>query len=242
MYLALTSLSTDPDVKPVLDDIAEAIEVQLFQHYGPFWQANGMQVRTVLDPTTLPPDASAIVVFDNPDQAGTLGWHSVSPDGLAYGRAFWQIIKESGGSLYGGANSLSVTLSHECLEAIGNPYVNFWADVDDDTQEAMELCDRVEADAYIIKVGEDKPKDIYVSNFLGPRAFRSGPGPYDWMRLLKSPWELRPGGYAIRRQGKKVTNLWGQAYPEERKPLKMVAGSRLQKRIAAIGGYQGDNA
>jgi hypothetical protein len=233
MYIALTSLSSDPAIRQLLPSLAEALEVQLYQHYSHFWQSSGMHVKAVADPNQIPSDASPLVVFDNADQPGALGWHSVTPEGLGYGRAFWKVIQSSGGTLHSGPNSLSVTLSHEALEMVGNPYVNMWADVvDDETQEAVELCDRVEADSYPIRVSSGL--DIHVSNFLGPRAFRPGPGPYDWMRLLTHPFEIRPGGYAIRRKGNKVTNVWGHAYPEVRKMLKRVDGSRTMKRLAAI--------
>lgn len=238
MFIALTSLSKDPAVKQVLPAIAEALETQLYQHFAPFWQASGMHVRAVLDPNQLPADSSPLVVFDSPDQDGALGWHSVTGEGLGFGRAFWGVIRESGGTLHSGPNSLSVTLSHEALEMVGNPYVNFWADVvDEETQEAVELCDRVQSDSYIIPALN---LDIHVSNFLGPRAFRPGPGPYDWMRLLTQPFELRPGGYAIRRRGKETFNVWGPSFPEHMKALKALPGSRMQKRIEAIHLAQGE--
>jgi hypothetical protein len=237
MFIALTSVSTDPAVKLALPAIAEALEAQLYQHYAPFWQASGMHVRAVLDPNKLPVDSSPLVVFDSPTEEA-LGWHSVTNEGLGYGRAFWGVIRGAGGTLHSGPNSLSVTLSHEALEMVGNPYVNMWADViDEDTQEAVELCDRVQADSYVIPA---KGLDIHVSNFLGPRAFRAGSGPYDWMRLLTHPFELRPGGYAIRRKGKEAFNVWGHAYPEHLKPLKALPGSRMQKRIEAIHIAQGE--
>lgn len=230
MFIALASVSKDHAIsRPVLDDIALALETQLYQHYAPFWQSAGMNVRVVdaEDPILGQQDASPLVIYDVPDQPNALGYHSLQARAQVYGKAFWDVIRGSGGTLTTGQNSLSATLSHEVLEMVGNPYVNFWADVSDEIQEAVELCDRVEADVYNIN-------GVDVSNFLGPRAFRDGPGPYDWMGLLASPFELRPGGYAIRRNGGKVFNVWGSAYPEHRKMLKTAADSRFAKRQALV--------
>lgn len=229
MFIALASVSTDPVVKLVLPRIAEALEKQLYQHYAPFWQSAGMSVRVVEanDPLLGQQDACPLIVYDAADQPGALGYHSLQAQAQVYGKCFWQVICSSGGTLIDGPNSLSVTLSHEVLEMVGNPYVNFWADVDEATQEGIELCDRVEGDSYIID-------GVAVSDFLGPRAFRDGPGPYDWMGVLQKPFDLRPGGYVIRRKGNTVYNVWGQNYPENKKMLKTSPDSRLARRQALI--------
>jgi len=230
MFIALASVSKNPSLtRSLLERIGAALEVQLYQHYAPFWQSSGMNVRVVdpTDPLLKQQDACPLIVYDKPDEPNALGYHSLQAKAQVFGKAFLDPILASAGTLIDSANSLSTTLSHEVLEMVGNPYVNFYADMDGSTQEAIELCDRVEADAYEID-------GVAVSNFLGPRAFRNGPGPYDWMGLLKTPWELRPGGYVIRRKGGKVFNVWGQSYPEHRKTLKTSPDSRLAKRQALI--------
>ncbi len=229
MFIALASVSKDPSVKPVLRRIAEALEVQLYQHYAPFWQSSGMNVRVVEpnDAILRTQECSPLIVYDQADEPGAMGYHSLAGEAQSFGKAFWNVIKGAGGTLLEGANSLSCTLSHEVLEMVGNPYVNFWSDVDDETQEAVELGDRVQADSYEID-------GVSVSNFLGPRAFRDGPGPYDWMRLLESPFEIRPGGYVIRRKGQTAYNVYGANFPEHLKALKTAPESRLALRQALI--------
>ena len=208
MHVGLVSTSRDPEVTlPVLQRIADALDTQQNAHYAPFWQSGGVAVRAYASLKDMPADASPILIEDEPDRRGTLAWHSSTDDGKAFGRCFWGVIKGAGGTLLDGALSLSVTLSHEVLEAVHNPYVNFWADMPGGLQEAIELCDRVQADSYVID-------GVSVSNFLGPRAFRDGPGPYDWMRLLDSAWALRPGGYCIRRRGGgEKFEVWGAHLP-----------------------------
>jgi len=202
MYIALTSHSSDSNItRPLLDRLARAIEDQVYNDYATLWQAAGMPVRAFDSPGDIPDDgrAAPLIIFDEPDQADALGYHAMTPKGLAYGKAFWGLIRNNGGSLHDSDNSLSVTLSHETLEMVGSPYANSWYDMPDGvTEDAGELCDRVQGDSYI-------RSGIAVSNFLGPRAFRDGPGPYDYMGLLLTPWEVRSDplhpGYAIRRTG-----------------------------------------
>jgi hypothetical protein len=108
---------------------------------------------------------------------------------------------------------------------VGDPYVNWWADTNMvGEQECLELCDRVQADSYEIE-------GVSVSNFLGPRAFRKGDGPYDLMRLLTDPWEIRSGGYCIRRKGADVYPVWSSGFPAWLRELKMHEGSRTFARI-----------
>lgn len=226
MYIAIASASKDPNITlPLLHRIAEALQIQVYRDFGPFWQVAGMPMQVFKSIGDIPADdqAAPLIVFDTPDQSGALGWHSVDPHGRAYGRVFWEIIRDNGGTLIETANSMSVTLSHEALEMIGDPYVTWWADMPDGGQECLEVCDRVEADAYPID-------GVMVSNFVGPRAFRNGDGPYDFMRLLTSPWQIRPGGYAIRKYGTRVTNVWGEQYATWKIPLKEAPAARTARR------------
>lgn len=195
MHLYLISASQHPQVtRPLLERIAAALEYQQYAHVAPFWQTGGVSVKVIDTLDDLPEHGAPLIVYDDPDQAGVLGWHTYHRgSGLIHGTAFLTPILEHGGSLIEGSNSLSATLSHEAIEATADPYVNLYAFKDAITMEPIEPCDRVQGDVYDID-------GVSVSNFLGPRAFRDGPGPYDWMRLLPEgePWKTRPGGYCER--------------------------------------------
>ncbi len=227
MRLAIVNHSSDPAVTgSILAEIADACEQQAYQHLADLWQSAGVPIRHVGSISELETGESPIVVFDDADQAGALGYHDVTPEGLPYARVFWKPIQASGGGLTKGTNSLSVTVSHEAVEAICDPYASFWAQTPEPgVLEALESADRVEGDSYEID-------GVAVSNFLGPRAFRVGPGPYDWMRLLKDSWELRPGGYAIRwRVGTgDVYDVWGKDVPEHKKLSKAHPAARTARR------------
>lgn len=221
MKLYLVSASKNSDItRALLERMAEALEYQQFAHVAPFWQNAGIHVGVIdhIDDLPKEPGASPLVIYDDPDQAGVLGWHTYEAEsGQIHGTAFVSPILKNGGSLLTGANSLLCTLSHEAIEAVVDPYVNMFAYVSAKLIEPMEPCDRVEGDAYTLDGTTGS-----LSNFLGPRAFRDGPGPYDWLGKLKAPWDLTPGGYCERidiSTGKTHT-LWGREMPEWKRELK----------------------
>lgn len=231
MKLALVNLSTDTAIsREVVEAIATACEHQLLYHYGPMWEATGHQVTVYESVAAVPQDGQSapVLILDTPDVADALGYHSVSDDGRGFGRAFWGPSKENGGEILKGPDALSAIVSHEILEMAGNPYINLWADMNGGDQDAVELCDRCEAEGYEID-------GVAVSNFLGPRAFRYGDGPYDYMQTCALPFEIRPGGYAIRRaKTGEIYNVWGYDMPDWKKKLKLTA-SRAADMIAGKG-------
>jgi hypothetical protein len=217
--------------------IADAITRQLCEHYAGVWQSQGVPMTVCATEKDADKESVLMVIFDAASDPGILGYHDVSPTGKPYSKIFWQPIRDSGGSLCSTDNSLSVTISHEALELIEDPYANAWNDIGDKygTEDAHELCDRVEGDSY-------KIDGVAVSNFLGPRAFRKGAGPYDYLgiqgdpRGLLSPFETRPNAYAIRRTGGPLgdtQSIFGAEYPEHRKALKLAQGSRAALRGVA---------
>lgn len=231
MDLYLVNASQHPGVtRPLLDRIAQALEFQLYQHAGPFCQQMGVRVFVLSSIESLPDRAgsSPLVIYDDPDQAGVLGWHTYnSREGRIHGTAFVKPILDNGGTLIEGPYSLSATLSHEALEAVYDPYVNLFALTPDDMLEPYEACDRVQGFAYDIA-------GVSVSNFLGPRAFRDGSGPYDWMGKLASPWDIAPGGYCQRYDLSRheFVTLWGSEVPSWRKKL---VEEKQEMRFSRLG-------
>ncbi len=232
--IALISHSTDPAITmPVLEQIANALGRQLCEDYAGVWQSQGVPVKAFATEGDAPPDAVLAVVFDSSPQPGILGYHDVSPGGVPYEKVFWAPIRDNGGTLTSGDNSLSVTLSHECLELIEDAPANAWNDMPDGvTEMAHEIGDPVEGDSYPID-------GVSVSNFVGPRYFRQGVGPFDFLgiqgdpRGLTAAFQVRPSGYSIKRTGGPAgttTSVFGETYPEHKKAAKVAPGSRAHKR------------
>lgn len=228
MKFCLVNASKDPMVSAVvMQRMASVCEIQLFEHLGPFWEIEGAPVSVISDEGACPEGASLLVVLDDSDIAGDLGYHGVTPQGRAYARTFWKPIKDAGGSLLLGANSLAVTVSHELVEASVDPYASLWAfNPITGKVHALEPADPVESDAYDIE-------GVSVSNFVGPRFYRPGDGPYDWLRLCSEPFKTRTeydfqivGDSPLSAEG-----IFGSKYPEWKRAGKTHAASRTARRL-----------
>jgi hypothetical protein len=210
--------------------IAQAVSWQLRVHAAPAWGKSPWTCAFYQDPSTAPKTAFRLWLLDDPDVSGALGYHDLDPDGMPYGKVFAGLILDDGGDVHMSANSVSVTTSHEALEIFGDPYANWWAQMPDGRDVALELCDPVEGDAYPINVGA---VPVMVSNFAFPEWFDGGTpitNRWDKMRRLTAPWTMTPGGYLIVKESGQVSNVWGQQYPESRKALKCHPASRTQRR------------
>lgn len=224
MKIAVINHSTENSLAPpILEQMVAAVQLQICEHYTDLWQSGPVDIRvTTMEGALI--DEDIIAVFDNADQAGVLGYHDVTPSGSPYGKVFVRPILDNEGTLIQGPNSISVTLSHEVLEMIGDPYVNFWADGPDGKEFALELGDAVEGDSYDID-------GVSVSNFIGPRWFnQNGPGPYDWMKKLSKPFTMTQGGYLIVRENGNVKQIFGSRFPAWKLAGKSHAAARSMRR------------
>ena len=181
-----------------LDTIVEALTLQLARDVLPAWWSLPFPISVVRGLDQVGPAAFPLVVLDTPDQAGALGYHSETPDGRPYGRVFVSPTLDAGGTILSGPNAVSVTLSHEVIELVGDLSCNLWAERADGSQVARELADPVEGDAYDIAL--DGGRTVSVSNFVLPAWFspRSPQGvPTDYLGKLFEPFAMTPGGYMI---------------------------------------------
>lgn len=233
MHFAIINESNDALITiGILDAIAAAVERQLYENYAPFWEAAGAHVQTYAKLEDVPASASLVVVLDSASIAGVLGYHDVTPDGRSYARVFWVPIKKNGGSLFESANSLSVTISHEILEMHADPYASLWgANPATGLFHAVEICDACQDESYTID-------EIHVSNFVGPRYFRTGLGPYDWKSqangsgTIRAPFEMSVGGYQIVcKDLGNISQIFGQEFPEWKKDTKKHPAARTVKRM-----------
>lgn len=178
-----TTILPDADVKAMMD----AVEIQVRQHFYPVW-------GTSANLTFVPKGSRAakgtwqVGVFDNADQAGALGYHDITIDGQPLGKVFAKTTLQYGGRV-------SVTLSHEILEMLGDPDANLLVQDGKDYNKfwAYEDCDAVEAD----ELGYDI-NGIRVSDFVTPDYFETfrKTGKFDYLNHLIAPVpSLTPGGY-----------------------------------------------
>lgn len=132
-----------------------------------------------------------VVIFDDADQAGALGYHDITPEGLPLGKVFAKTTLT-----YKGLPS--VTFSHEVLEMLADPDVNLVAMANDPNSGAKfyayEVCDAVEADELGYDIG-----GVMVSDFVTPAWFESFRAPgstaFSFKKHVSAPFQLAPGGY-----------------------------------------------
>lgn len=192
--------------------MTRACHLQIRKHVAPLYAFVPWPVRFYLRENDVPKDALLIVLLENQQGADALGYHDETPRGQRYGRVFTRpILEDQDGSVHTTSYSVSTILSHEVIEAFVDPDCNIWAEGKPGEMYAYEACDAVQEDAYRMVVSGQR---IYVANFVLPAWFdlQYPPGTrFDYMRRVKRPFKMTPGGYTIFWDGgasEKV--LWGR--------------------------------
>lgn len=225
MLIAVVNASTrvtDAQVQRMVGAVAS----QVWYQVCPMW--NRLTTPVVFYPyTVLPPKGAYVIgVADDSDQAGALGWHTEDGSGLVFGRVFASPVLDHGGDVLVGPQSVASVLSHEVIEAIVDPYVNLWADASTTESVALEACDPVESDSYLIH-------GVAVSNFVGPKWFdqNAQPGDHlDWLGRLKQPFTISPGGYVVYRAAGQDQQMFGDEFPEWKLTVKADRLARTRRR------------
>jgi hypothetical protein len=181
-----STVLTDAEVTPVVI----ALQQQVTNDFRPIW---GIDAELKLIPQGTPPPVGTwwLVILDDSDQAGALGYHDLTPDGLPLGKIFAASDLKAG-------DSWSVTASHELLEMLADPNINLTVFVQDadttGTLYAYEVCDACEDDSFGYKIN-----NVLVSDFVYPAWFENfreeGSTQFDRMNQIKNPLALLTGGY-----------------------------------------------
>lgn len=169
-----------------------ALQLQVNQDFGPIWDTYAtLQIHT---PLSAPHNSYWLVLLDNSDQAGALGYHDLTPQGLPLAKVFAQTDHDYN-------LSWTVTASHELLEMLADPYIQTVMDVSDGTTDsfyALEVGDPVEDDSlgYVL-LGQ------LMSDFITPAWFGNTPGygtwagKFDFRGHLHQPLDVATNGYAL---------------------------------------------
>ncbi|HMH83657.1 MAG TPA: hypothetical protein VK531_12360 [Gemmatimonadales bacterium] len=195
-----------------VQDWSRAVGIQMSRDVAPTWGVTA-NIRYVSPSQTPPVGYWQVVILDNADMAGVLGYHDLTKAGLPLARVFVQTALAFG-------DLPSVVLSHEVLEMVGDPFVSlvvmdaldplkFWP---------RELCDAVESDdsgyGIVLPATTTRPQRIIqVSDFVLPAYFNTLaevaqlPGPFSFKHRVSGPVpNLANGGYmAFVRNG-----VWSQ--------------------------------
>lgn len=167
-----------------------ALQTQVHRDFAPVW---GIDADLSFVASGAQPDPGLwwVIILDNSDQAGALGYHDVTDQGLPLGKVF------AGTDLQYG-NQWTITTSHELLEMLADPEINLTVFVQPSeragTLYAYEVCDACEADGLGYDIG-----GTLVSDFVYPAWFessrQSGSTQFDYANRIQAPLQLLPGGY-----------------------------------------------
>jgi hypothetical protein len=181
-----SSVLTDSEIAPVV----AAIQIQVDRDFAPAW---GMPANLVFVPSTHQPEPTAWVVqlLDTSDEKGALGYHDMTNADLPVAKIFAKDDQKYG-------LSWTVTLSHEVLEMILDPYIDSTVFVQNSETTgdliALEACDACEDDSFGYKIN-----DVLVSDFVLPAFFEHNRVPhstkFDFCGVLTEPLSIGKGGY-----------------------------------------------
>jgi hypothetical protein len=180
--IAITNASTcltDAQVEAVLP----ALQKQVSDDFKAYWELD-CTLTFLKSSQPLTHGWWQIVITDNADQAGTLGYHELTSTGTPLGKVFAKLDLDSG-------SSWTATLSHELLEMLADPWINWCVMGSDSRIYALEVCDAVEDDRLGYKID-----GVLVSDFITPAWFESTCADrIDFKQHLSKQLELARGGY-----------------------------------------------
>ncbi len=243
MHFAVQNLSTlvkDSDAELM----AEAVAKQLLSDAAPAWLRTPAQVVFIPKGAAIDKAAILCILFDHADQAGALGYHDETPDGLQFARIFAEPVLDSGGTVLKASTPDQVTvasvLSHEVLEAFVDPACNAWCDgplkvhKKKYAQVALEVGDPVEAGSYDVTTASGavvSVSDFVYPSWFDPKAPLSSR--FNQLGTVKTPLTMSPGGYLILRNRAGVeSQVFGELRPKWRAKSKPKKTSRAAKRGA----------
>lgn len=215
--------------------MTRACWTQLRDHAAPAWGKVPLPVVYAVDASAAPPGSWVIAVLDNADQADALGYHDVTSGDVVYGKVFAGPVLDNGGDALTRQLSVASVLSHEVLETFVDPACNRWADQNNGYSIALEVGDPVESDSYVVQVDTTA---VTVSNFVtekwfDPFAARRSGG-FDHMGRCTAPFQMTRGGYIIKMRDGRVTQQFGDRFPEWKKAAKGHRLARTARREAPI--------
>jgi hypothetical protein len=181
-----STVLTDADIAPAV----AALQKQVTNDFRPVWGVDAE--LTMTGKTSQPPPGSWwLVILDDSDQAGALGYHDLTSEGMPLGKVFAASDLKAN-------TSWTVTASHELMEMLADPNINLTVFVQNTnttgTLYAYEVCDPCEDDSLGYQID-----NILLSDFVYPSWFEdfrtTGSTQFDRTNQIQSPLQLLNNGY-----------------------------------------------
>lgn len=227
--------------------LTRACAHQLRYDVAPAYGMHPVPVVYSATPAEAAPGSRVLTLFDTIDDPEALGYHTELPNDVESAVIGCKIILDQPGATFlTGDIAVSSVVSHEVCEWFVDPHCNLTADDFNGTAYAYEVCDPVESDSYDISVYNPVTRvhePVSVSNFVLPSWFdpQGAPGAKDYLSKVTAPFELSPGGYAVKISEGQATQVFGENYAEWRKVLKSRPDGRGQRFLAGRSGSADSN-
>lgn len=200
--------------------VVAACQRQVSEHYKRVYGADAtLHLAPDVD-TLLGQYDWQLLIVDDADQAGALGYHETTVNGTPIGYCFAKTTKDDGGLW-------SVTFSHELLELLGDPEINRCVlDQAGNKLYSEELCDACEDDSLAYDID-----GVKVSDFVLPAFWLSSTpvhAPLSFTGAVKKPLQILPGGYLAFIDLKNPSKGWQQHTAREEGSVQR--GSRFARR------------
>jgi hypothetical protein len=177
-----------------LQDVINAVQKAHDRDFAPIWGG----ARTLELDDQIPANSSAIVLLDDADQAGALGYHETTPNGFAMAKVFVKTTQDDG-------EDAVVTLTHELFEFCADRYCQLGAQGPKNVFYALEVSDAVEETFYSVD-------GVSISNFVTPEYFFPGgkatSKPLDFLGQVSRPFQILKGGY----MAEFISGRWTQKF------------------------------
>jgi hypothetical protein len=167
-----------------LSEAVAAIQKQVNRDFAPIWNINGT-IASFNDVKSVPLGYWPIFVMDNINEPGAAGYHTDQH------HQPYSMVQYS--------DSWTLTLSHETLEMLADPYGNRLVAADSikpqqgRVQYLLEVCDPSEGENYAYSINGIIVSDFYTPHFFDPLV---SPGVrYSFSGKITKPLEVLPGGY-----------------------------------------------
>jgi hypothetical protein len=164
-------------------------------------------------PASIKPGSTGLycIFMDTTDMAGALAYHTQSSS-VPLGKVFVKTILQYGGAILLGANLAAPTVAqaftHEIFEMIVNMNVNTWWQRNDGSLIPAEVCDPVQGNLIIVKVGSSRVglSDYILPVWSNPQGVK---GPFNYLNTLTQPFQLAKGGYIIMMKCGVISHVMG---------------------------------
>jgi hypothetical protein len=193
-----------------------ALQKQLDRDFQPLWGFSAKLYGPLPGGQPVPDKGWwQLVLLDNSDQAGALGYHDLTQTGQPIGKVFVADDIADG-------QSWSVTMSHELMEMLVDPRASSCV-YNNGIIYAYECADAPEADEYAYAIDGVKVSNFVTPNWFNPAA--PAGSRFDYGKRITKPFELLPGGYiGIFQNGQWTTiNARGKIEPPK-------SGRRMERR------------